>query len=140
MWMRFQWQRSRRASIAILLLPALLYRAAIPAGFMPMVDDQGQLALVFCPGKVAVRDINDVHAAHHHSHHDNTTHSGDSFKQHVPCPFALSAGPSPLPDMLVVPSQPANPAHVAAEIPLKAFSPTIVRAQSARAPPALLHA
>jgi hypothetical protein len=140
MWMRFQWHRWRRARIAFLLLPALLYRAAIPAGFMPMVDEQGQLALVFCPGEVAVRDINIVHATHHHSHHDNTTHSGDSFKQHVPCPFALSAGPSPLPVLSVVPSPPANPAHVAADILSKAFSPTIVRAQSARAPPALLHA
>jgi hypothetical protein len=140
MWMRFQWHRWRRARIAFLLLPALLYRAAIPAGFMPMVDEQGQFALVFCPGEVEVRDVNNVHAAHHHSHHDDSTRSGDRSKQHVPCPFALSSGPSPLPEVLVVPSSPANPAQVAAEIPSNVFSPTIVRAQSARAPPALLHA
>jgi hypothetical protein len=140
MWMRFQWHRWRRARIAFLLLPALLYRAAVPAGFMPMVDEQGQLALVFCPGEVEVRDVNDVHAAHHHSHHGDSANTGQSPKQHVPCPFALSAGPSPLPDILVAPDVPASPSHVAAETPSRIFSPTIVRAQSARAPPALLHA
>ena len=38
MRLSFQWHRSRRAWIAIPLLLALLFRAAIPAGFMPVAD------------------------------------------------------------------------------------------------------
>ena len=138
MSMRFRWHGKRRAWIAFLLLPALLYRAAIPTGFMPMVDEHGQLALVFCPGEVAVRGTQHVHGAHHDRHHDDSMGSGGSSSQLVLCPFALSAGPAPLPDVLVVPNRAARPLDVAAEIAAESFSPSIVRAQSARAPPVTL--
>ena len=114
------------------LLPALLYRAAIPAGFMPMVED-GRMVLMFCPGEVATRPLNDPHAAHHH-HHDSDR-SKPASVQHAPCPFAASAGPAPLPVAAAISSPPPKPGHVPAQIIAQFFSPAVVRAQAARAPP-----
>src|SRR5437764_8172396 len=45
--------RGRRRRFAALLLPALLLRALIPFGFMPLLGASG-LTLGFCPGEGAL--------------------------------------------------------------------------------------
>ena len=124
--------RQRRATIAALILPALLFRAAIPAGFMPMLDDDGRLGIMFCPGEVAVPQAGDLHAAHHH-HHPEAGKPAST--QHTLCPFALSASPAPLPIVSASIGDLPRPIYIAAPDTDRAFSPTIVRAQAARAPP-----
>ncbi len=88
--------RSRATWFAWLVLPALMFRALVPAGFMPMRDEQGGLAIMFCPGvsdtSLAVRG-GDPHA--HHAHHTaDGGHSDSGHAGHGLCPYALSAGPA----------------------------------------------
>src|SRR5882762_11864819 len=45
--------RKHRTWLAVLLLPALLFRAFIPVGFMPVVESGG-LTIGFCPGEAAL--------------------------------------------------------------------------------------
>ena len=99
--------RRRRWWVAA-LLPALLLRALIPAGFMPAVG-AGSLALVFCePSALGAAGP----GAHHHHHGQDPTGHG-SHAASGECPFAQSAAP-------VLPTVPAldhgHPqlAHVAA--------------------------
>ena len=75
-------QRQKRLWIAGLLLPAILFRALIPAGFMPAIDSDGALRLQFCPGAdLAVADTRPAHAHHHHgsSGDSGTRVTGSSF-------------------------------------------------------------
>jgi hypothetical protein len=116
-------------------MPALLYRAAIPAGVMPMIGDDGRLGLMFCPGEVVAGATLDIHAAHHH--HANAQGAAPSSSLHVPCLYALSAGPAPLPVVLDGARGAPIPARISAEVAAPVFTPTIVRSQSARAPPLL---
>jgi len=69
-----------------LALFASLARAAIPVGFMPAVNHH-HVQLVICDGGNA--------NAAHHAHH---AHAGAS--SHSVCPFALSGGAAPLPEVL----------------------------------------
>jgi hypothetical protein len=94
--------------LALAALVALLFRAWIPAGFMPASD--GSLALILCPGSGPVLSpIHDPHdrAAHHH-HHDGQREKGAD----APCPFgAFAAAP---PERAMVPPPPASFAALAA--------------------------
>jgi hypothetical protein len=113
------------------LLPLLLLRALIPAGFMPAVG-AGSLALVFCePAALAAG----AHAAAHHHGHGDTGHSGHLAS--AECPFAQSAAPA-LPTLAALP--PAQPlvAHVAATTHAQSILPAAPpRHTAARGPPAL---
>ena len=110
--------RSRATLFASLVLPALIFRALVPAGFMPMRDERGELAIMRCTG-------GDPHA-HHAQPMAGGGHSGSGHAAgHGLCPFALSAGPA-----LGWVNSPGEPAGVVVA--------TIERAQSARAPPFLL--
>lgn len=87
-------------SLSLWIVPLLVLRALIPAGFMLAADASG-LSLVFCsvstPQSVAADagDQHQGHADHHAGHHDPAQeHSGDhaSAGQHnAPCPFSLAA-------------------------------------------------
>jgi len=121
----------RRTWWALALLPALLLRALVPAGFMPAVGS-GSFALVFCePGTMAV-------AAHAHHHH----HSGADGAGHgtpavsAECPFAQSAAPA-LPTLAAVVIAHPLVAH-APPAPRDDERPTAVplRHAAARGPPA----
>jgi hypothetical protein len=82
---------ARRATL--LLLGMLLLRALVPAGFM-LAPVDGSLAFVLCePGVLAGGH---THAAHDHAAHHHGAHADST------CPFALSAGPAPLPTLPVV--------------------------------------
>lgn len=91
-------------SLSLWIVPLLLLRALIPAGFMLAADANG-LSLVFCsvnlPQSPAASGTvqHDEHAAHHagHDHAPAGEHSG-AHDQHTaagqhnaPCPFSLAA-------------------------------------------------
>jgi len=123
--------RSRRWLIAALILPALLLRAAIPAGFMPAMDARHGLVLEICPGVASPGVEPGSAAGHAHHHHgDSTPRSHDGL-----CPFALSAGPALASSFVFEPA-----AGVLAVFdtggPLSTrIISTLERAQSARGPP-----
>ena len=102
--------------VILLLLPLLLARGLLPAGFM-LSFDSGRPELVYCPAQgqsiqgqsipgpsmrdpsahgPAVQTPIDVHAAHHH-HHDpaGSDSSGRSAHDNTVCPFALAASMAP---------------------------------------------
>lgn len=102
--------------VILLLLPLLLARGLLPAGFM-LSFDSGRPELVYCPAQgqsiqgryvhdqsvhdLAVQNPIDVHAAHHH-HHDpdhrapaGSGTSGHSAHDNTLCPFALAASMAP---------------------------------------------
>jgi len=133
--------RSRRWLIAGLILPAMLFRAAIPAGFMPVFDPQGGLSLQICPGVVdapASRGAAaDPHAQHHH-HHSGAGGKGDELQgtHSSVCPFTLSAGPALAGSFLSATIAAPLATQVAGEAPSARTVASIERAQSARGPPA----
>lgn len=124
-------QRSRRWLIAGLILPALLLRAAIPAGFMPAVDARHGLVLEICPGVASPGMQHGSAPGHAHHHHgDSTPRAHDGL-----CPFALSAGPA-LASAFVFEPAPAVVAVFDGHDPLTTrIITTLERAQSARGPP-----
>jgi hypothetical protein len=84
-------------SLSLWIVPLLLLRALIPAGFMLAPDANG-LSLVFCsastPQSAANAAVQNEGHAGHHVGHDNDPHPGDhaSASQHnAPCPFSLAA-------------------------------------------------
>ena len=133
-------RRARRYWI-LLAAPALALRALIPPGFMPTATEHG-FALEFCPDAAALppgAGLSPAHAHHHHGH-GGGERLGDhaSPSHHAPCLFAASALLGP-----VATSEPA-PGAVAPERGVDALGrvgqlhlPSIVRAQSPRAPPQL---
>jgi hypothetical protein len=127
--------RSRAWLIGALILPALALRALVPSGFMPMRDEQGRLSLTFCPGEVAIVGAGADPHAHHHHHPGIPGGTHDGSHAHTVCPFALSAGPALAytGDITATP-----PLRVDLQIAARHVDPliqTLLRAQSARAPP-----
>jgi predicted DNA repair protein MutK len=128
----------RRRRLALLVLPALLLRALIPAGFMP-IGGAGGTYLGFCPGAGALPAANEL--ATHASHSGHTHHSGGApgapGTQHNPsCLFSTGATTTfaaTLAAALAPPVLSAPAARVASLI----FLPAILRSQSSRAPPSL---
>ena len=129
-----QYLRSYRMLLALLLLPGLLIRAAVPAGFMPAVGQGAALTMAMCSGQatqsVVVHPGSDPLPAHPDQrspqHHE------------APCVFAATAGgaPPPLAAVLVVaPTLPADNAHPVFAAPI---ARPAIRAHAPRAPPALV--
>lgn len=102
--------------LSLWILPLLLARALIPAGFMLSMD-AGSLQLMFCPAVVQPARQLPAHLAHEHSSqhggmhhpdaegHDSASHNDDN----APCPFSLVAAAVPadvphLQDSAIVPS------------------------------------
>lgn len=130
--------RTRRQWLAWLLLPALLLRALIPAGFMPLAGAGGAY-LGFCPGAgasppPASEPAN--HASHlAHTHHKGVAPGAPATHHYPACIFssgALTEFAASLPWVLPA-AVPRAPAERVASLVL---IPTIRRAQSPRAPPA----
>ena len=128
--------RARRRRWALLALPALLLRALIPVGFMPVATAAG-VGLELCPDAGPL-PAGASAAAHIHAHHHH--HPGgpppSSAAHHAPCLFAASAALASAPDGVAVAALPA-PVRAPGEAQLGArgFVASIVRAQSPRAPP-----
>ncbi len=117
----------------MLALPALLLRALIPVGFMPVATADG-LSIEFCPDAGPLPAAADPHA--HHHHHTEGGPDPSSASHHAPCPFAASATLAAAPDAASVAAPHAfERAPGDADLRARAFVPSIVRAQSPRAPP-----
>jgi hypothetical protein len=147
MWRRPSKRQIRRVTLA-LLLPALMFRAAIPAGFMPSVDATGQLALVMCSGAVFVPVWSGVEPAYVQTapgkygatavpltlalgKHSPARSEGDT----TPCVFSAVAGWAPLPDSVTVRRLEVTTDLWRCRDAVEFICPNILRTQSARAPP-----
>jgi len=75
----------RRRWLVAILLPVLVLRALVPAGFMATAASDGGVHMQFC-----------VHAGMHASHAPGSNQAADPR-----CPFAQSASPAPLPVLSV---------------------------------------
>jgi hypothetical protein len=132
--------RARRRCWLPLALPALMLRALIPAGFMPVAGAEG-LTIGLCPdaglppGFVLPAD---PHSHHHHHQHSPGGGDPSSATHHAPCVFAASAtlAPAPGATVLLEPRAVRGDARVH-ELKARPFVPSILRAQSPRAPPRL---
>lgn len=128
--------RTKRRLLA-LVLPLLLLRLLVPAGFMPMAG-AGGLGIVLCPQEARLPPglamAHAGHAMHHAGHHGGGAPA--SAEHHAPCLFAASAAPPVPASLLLAAAAPAS--ATAAPLPRQARAsalPVILRAQSARAPP-----
>jgi len=129
--------RSRRQWLAWLLLPALLLRALIPAGFMPVAGAGGPY-LGFCPGAGELPPgvaAPAAHASHHgHAHHGGDGRGVPGTPHHPACVFsagAATAFAAPPAEAIPGPALTSLTERIAAPI----FLPAILRAQSPRGPP-----
>jgi hypothetical protein len=127
MW-RLPGKRQIRQIALALLLPALMFRAVIPAGYMPTVGTMGHVSLVMCSAVDVVAGGTSGGIKDRHSP-ENSRGSG-------PCHFAASTALAPLPDSgwsawLAVANNVADRPNA-----IEVHSPNIVRAQSPRGPPA----
>jgi len=84
----------RNLAVWLLIAAALLLRASVPVGWMPVAADDG-LRIMLCGGTGPVELSTQSSAADHQDHQEHRGH-GDR----DPCPFALALGKS-----LDVPSQ-----------------------------------
>ena len=128
------------------MVPALLLRGLIPAGFMPIAD-AGGLSIGFCPGAGPLPPAISAevsHAAHggHASHAAHSHHAGGGSPDpgtahHAPCLFSTGVtaafASAPAAATLAVPTLAAPVERPATAV----FPPTVLRAQSPRAPPIL---
>ena len=128
--------RRKQFRIAGLLLPAILFRALIPAGFMPAIASDGAFGLQFCPG--TDQAAMDTRSAHFHHHGGASGDSGDTMGHgQLLCPFAATVGPAPLPALTALVIAPDYNQPVPSRPVSRDTIPTIIRTQSPRAPPAL---
>ncbi|MEQ1580571.1 MAG: hypothetical protein ABL964_08265 [Steroidobacteraceae bacterium] len=138
-----------RTPIIGVLMAALLFRALIPTGFMPMLTNDGTIVMELCSGftsKSVVVHLDDsagpsAHAGHAghvgqmDSHDDGQDSSHGDLFEHAPCGFAVaatSAGPPAVP-AAVAPVSPQNP--LAEMQTAVRTSPSIHRSQTPRGPP-----
>jgi len=131
--------RRRRLGWALLALPALLLRALIPPGFMPVAAEQG-FVLEFCPGAGALPPGVPLASAHAHHHHRVGSGPGSdpsSSTHHAPCLFAASATLAAAPVLAEALAAPPVDDGIGERLHTgQLFPPTILRAQSPRGPPA----
>ena len=114
-------KRILRSPLMAVLLVALVFRAAVPFGYMPAAAPDGGMDMVICPD--------------HGLPAGDTGTQDDSHSGTTPCPYSLSAEP-PLPSVHVaIAFEP--PSRVEVGRPdfdsNNTFTPT--RIQQARAPP-----
>lgn len=128
--------RRTRKSIWLALLPLLLLRGLVPAGYM-IEANAGGLSIVVCESgiyKDAVIAGSAEH--HHHDHHGTSGDTSSAAHDHSICPFAIAAVGAPTPDL------PAIVAVVSTEIGRVVDEPVVQsglfgpsRTQQSRAPP-----
>jgi hypothetical protein len=119
--------------LALLVLPGILVRAAVPTGFMPAVGDGATLTMKMCSGHAAQPVV--VHLGGAPALPD----PGQPSSQHheAPCVFAATAGgaPPPLIAVVAVASTPQAD-HVSPSFVAPIMRPA-ARAHAPRAPPPL---
>jgi hypothetical protein len=134
--------RHSRHALNLFVLAMLLLRALVPAGFM-LAPVNGGLAVVLCDADASAsmhQHSGHDHALHEHADHGPVghDHSGGHSHPDPTCPFAQSAGATPLPALPVLAAAPRAALCVAFDRVAQThshFGP--VRQQSPRAPPRL---
>ena len=118
-----------RTPIIGLLMAALLFRALVPAGFMPAQAEDGRIVMQLCAGFGTKSVV--VHLGESGASHDN----GSELFDHAPCGFtaAAIAAPPPAADAFAISSTPDSPTTHADTASV--VVPSIQRAHSPRAPP-----
>jgi hypothetical protein len=130
--------------LSLWILPLLVARALIPAGFMMSVD-AGQLQLMFCPSGV-VQPLFSPKAAQQqahaeHQHHQGMHHGGADQASHdddnAPCPFSLvaSATSCDIPHLAGAADAPRDERFEFLSAPTFSVGP--VRADRIRGPPSV---
>jgi len=113
-----------RKCLAALALIAVVARALVPVGFMPMVS-HGETRIMFChdgmPGHAAAADP--------------ASHSGHGTTEQ-PCSYATSAGAAPLPATIDFSLTHAAPEAADAPVVIPALIPAPARHAAPRGPPA----
>jgi hypothetical protein len=115
--------KSRQALAGAVLLLVLLFRAAVPVGFMPSGD--GPFALKICPDGLP--------NAHAHLHH------GDGHGHFESCPFGSVPAAGPISHDLGVAALPVAAGELFSEFFVSIRAIRLSRAHAARAPPSLLN-
>ena len=105
--------------IAGLLLPAILFRGLLPAGFMTALDGAGAMSVHFCDGMAQAPA-------------DDPSKSGHGQRK---CPYSASASPAPPPAFLALSSDVSAFRPEPILTSGRAAVPTIDRVQAPRAPP-----
>jgi hypothetical protein len=116
-----------------LVLPALLLRALIPAGFMPFAGSGGTY-LGLCPGAGPTTTPSELLAQHTQQHHRHDRGGAPGGHHHPACIFSLGATTAPVASLSLLSAMtlPTDPAERTGSLVLL---PPILRAQSPRGPP-----
>jgi hypothetical protein len=122
--------RARSRALLLVVLPALVLRALIPFGFMP-VAARGGPAMQLCPGAAAMAGALPGH------HHHPPGGAPGSAAHNTLCVFAASAAPAVAPVAAAIPLRAANVTCAEQSSANSLRLPSILRTQSARAPPSL---
>jgi hypothetical protein len=121
--------RARAGTLLAAVLPCLVLRALIPFGFMPVAGSHGP-AMQLCPGAAAMAGM--VHGDPQHP--SGTAPAG---AHNALCAFAASAAPAIAPATAAILTR-SSRLSFGGQAPADSLQlPSIVRAQSARAPPSL---
>jgi hypothetical protein len=110
--------------LAWLLLPVLLVRALIPAGFMPARE--ASFPVEICPEGFPAQLL--THAGHQHGHGEGGRAHGDH------CVFGTCGG-GPLPEPAACGASPAAPAVAASPAAAPVLLVRLVHLPEARGPP-----
>lgn len=118
------------------LLPLLLARMFVPAGFMLSADASG-LSIVFCTSVSAPR-ADSAHAGHHDhaAHHQGQSDDERAAQTLGECPFAV-ASVLLSQDVAVIAAEPLPNLHVLTFDSTPPPRPRLLRSQPIRGPPAL---
>jgi hypothetical protein len=116
--------RRRSRLLLAWVLPALVLRALVPFGFMPVASG-GTVSMQLCPG----------HALSASGHDDGTHGAPHSGSGQGLCAFAASAAPPVAPSVFVLPVLVRAIAPAAVSAPAPVFLPAQFRAHSPRGPP-----
>lgn len=129
-----------RTPVIGLLMAALLFRALIPAGFMPMLSSDGTIVMELCSGfttkSVVVHlDAHADHAGHHTGAEEPAAPSHGDLFEHSPCGFAVAATGAPPPVAPSFPDASSLASPVLETFAIGAVLPSIHRSQTPRGPP-----
>jgi hypothetical protein len=120
--------RARSRPLLAVILPALVLRALIPFGFMPVAASGGP-ALQLCSGAAGIAG-----APSGHHHHGTASSDGSA---HALCVFAASAAPAVTPAAPAIRRSAINVSSPGPAATCCIRPPSILRTQRARAPPFL---
>jgi hypothetical protein len=134
-------RRRHRQLLSFWILPLLLLRALIPAGFMLSMD-AGSLQLSFCPAVVQPAEPMHEHLSQHGGmHHAGMDAAGHETASHnddnAPCPFSLvaSAAASDVPHLQASAIAPSDERFEFISAPTVRVGP--VRTDRIRGPPVI---